>query len=348
MVNAEIKKTLDKYVQIIHELGNGNFGLRDGFLEPYFAINTSAFFSGDLIIRNYKLVDCWDCGRTAFRVGKELEEKGFEVKYKFARSQEGSIQNYVEVLDPDTKKIVRVDATPWYERLDPEYEEAGEHEAPTKDNYAIAILTQNAGPMLSVEKQTESLFIETYILGSYESTEDKLEEIRQLMAGQKIEKKEKGPHYSLQLWSKLCKSVVDETLDKIVFSVDILDSTKTYGYKGKMQDGEWIEHPEEALEMLAKDGVIKLKIETEEEFNSNQMAKQFGMLQASEIEDENNNITFLNDIAKQSPTRENLVRNLKANLGVLTNIIFNLHPWIQELNGNSSMNVSTGLTHFVY
>ena len=75
MVNPEIKATLDKYVQEVRALGNGNFGLRDGFLVPHLWITTSYPMSGDLVVRNDKFRDGWDCGRTAFRVGEEQEEK---------------------------------------------------------------------------------------------------------------------------------------------------------------------------------------------------------------------------------------------------------------------------------
>ena len=76
MINPKIKGTLDKYVQEIHRLGNDNFGLRDGFLVPHLWITTSYPMSGDLVVRNDTLRDGWDCGRTAFRVGEELREKG--------------------------------------------------------------------------------------------------------------------------------------------------------------------------------------------------------------------------------------------------------------------------------
>ena len=341
MVNLEIKNTLDKYVQEVHALGNGNFGLRDGFIVPHLWITTSYPMSGDLVVRNDKLRDGWDCGRTAFRVGEELREKGFEVKYKFTRSNEGSVQNYVEVLDPDTKQWVQVDATPWYERLNPGHKEAGEHQAPTKESYAKAILTTRGGPMLSVEKQADSLFIETYLLGGYTSQGGRFDELTDLVNGRSKPSDTKNPQYSLRLWSKLCKSVVDKTIDRVDVSVDILDSRRIWEYKEKMHDREFIEKPEETLEMLARDGVIRLRIEDYGKFLSNMAS---AMLKTDTPKMGRESIGYLDVIAGHSPDRQNIVRNIRANLGALTNMIFHLYPSIDTADGNYSVHVDIGMT----
>lgn len=339
MVHQAIKNTFDKYVQKVHDLGNGNFGLRDGFLVPDLRITTPYPRSGALLLRNDTFRDGWDCGRLAFRIGEELKEKGFKVKYKFATGRGGSTQNYTEVLDPETKQWVQVDATPWYEQLNPGHKEAGEHLGKTKDDYATIILTNQSGIMLSVEKQADSLFIETYLLGGYESLKDELAELTELINGCGPLRDTTKPQYSLRLWSKLCKSVVDGTLDQVNVLAEVLDSKRIHGYKEKMREGEWKEKPEETLEMLARDGVIRLRVEGYADFLSN---TTFAIIKTDTPAKGREELEYLDIIAGQYPIRQNIVRNVRENLGALTNMLFNLRPFIKTTDGEFEVDVVNG------
>lgn len=341
MVHPEIQKTLDAHVQAIRNLGNGNFGLRNGFLVPDLSITTSYAGSGDLVIRNAVLMHGWDCGRTAFRVGEELKRKGFQVRYRFAKGQEGSIQNYVEALDPETTEWVKVDATPWYEQLNPGYAEAGEHPMPTEAVYARAILSNGGGPMLSVEKQPDGLFIESYIGGGYRSSSDKLQELEAALAATKrgetlVEKKK--PQYTLKLWSKLCRSIVDTTLDAVEITVEVLDSERMYLAREKMQ-GTWREKPEEALELLVQEGIAQLKVRDYSEIMGK---RKEGKKQGSDA-NPMNGLAYLDVLAGESPARENLVRNVRTNLGALANVVLHLEERLRTEDGKAEINVKTGM-----
>ena len=341
MIHPAIRETFERYVQEIHRLGNGGFGLRQGFLEPSLGVTTTWPGAGTVVVQNDAFMNGWDCGRTAFRIGEDLRSQGFAVKYKFTKSAEGSVQNYVEILDPTTERWVQVDATPWYECLDPGHVAAGEHTMITKERYAKLFLTKNGGPLLSVDKVAEQLFIETYMGCGYTSTEDRIEALRAAKTRGEKPRATPEPHYELFLFSKLCRSVVDQTLDKIMVSVALLNATKTFEYRERFGDALWREEPVEALSRLVGDGIISVNVADYADFLCNQSA-YLARLNAPLAG--KNSFAAFSAIARQSPTKARLVENLTANLGALTNLVLHLPPTLVCTDGYTYVDVPTGMS----
>ncbi|MCK4589996.1 MAG: hypothetical protein KAT77_06130 [Nanoarchaeota archaeon] len=164
-MDPAIGATLEWYVDKISKEG---FGLRNGFMQENLFIGGDRETSG-LFVSHDVFVDSWDCGRAAWQLGIDFMSQGFEVKYKYTGNFGSSNHVYVEVFDPDTKKWIQVDPTPWYESLDCEHIESGEHENLDLALFKTVQLYHSGGPLVSLEKQDDGSFIETYIGGSFAS-----------------------------------------------------------------------------------------------------------------------------------------------------------------------------------
>lgn len=319
---------LNKYVGQINDLGNGNFGLREGFLIPFLYITTPFPNSGELIIRNSKFGECWDCLRTAYRIGKELEAEGFDVKYRAKRTDE-SVQNYVEVKNPETGEWIQIDATPWYRRLNPGHKATIEHPRLTQDDMEKVKISKWQGQMLSVEELADNLFVETYLSGGYKTQGDIISS----------DKSRELPDYSLRLWSRLCKSVVDKTMDRVDLSVDIIDSNKTSEYKSTMQEGQWLTKPEQVLRNLQEQGTIRLSVESYVDVLTNIGNHIIGNGMKPHGKED---LVYLDQILRMSPSSEPVVRNLRRNFDCLVNLLLNCRPSITTTNGRQIVYVKFG------
>ena len=158
-IHPDIKAEFEHHLDLVRRVEV--FGFRNEFLSPNLELYIHPINPEGILAFNPEFIDASDCARVAYRLGQDLEEKGFEVKYFATQSEFGSIQNYIEVLDPITKSWVQLDVTPWYEKINPGHAATKEHKNIQNEHLAYLNFSQNA-VMLSVTRYKE-LFNEVYL-----------------------------------------------------------------------------------------------------------------------------------------------------------------------------------------
>jgi len=315
-MNPQISAILDKYIKMCDR----DFGLRKGFLSNSLYLFVNSLYSKSLMSKCSEFDHCLECSRVSKRMGRELEKNGSEVKYKTGITGNNGKHIYLEVLDPDTQKWTKLDATP-YRKLNLEYKE-------TKEFNGGSEIVPLTGVLLDVEKKYDSFIFETTLSGKC----NMLSKVNHVMESKNLAGE--IPDYSLELMTYLSKGLANSVADGIYIFVDILDSKRTHLLNNLMEYEERIGNPEKALDFLIKEEIIRLKIEDHAKYLTNSVSESLGLDTGLDINgDRGNSMSYLDELSEGSEDRKKIVEILKGNLGVLPNIVSKLKPTIKTLDG---------------
>jgi hypothetical protein len=177
-------KTPDHLVGLGPVLGNG-IGL---YAAP------SAMVDGSLIIE-FDPTSYVDCRIIAQRLCADILSQNPELKPRVVM-QDGRIQNWVEITDPQTGGTIQIDATPWYGRLNPGLVGKESNEVPVIDHGEVK---KGSGPILSVKRMDTGVITVTLVgflpkvgIGA------KLQEVRRRMENADAQEEPK-PEYTFTL-----------------------------------------------------------------------------------------------------------------------------------------------------
>ncbi|MFH1850632.1 MAG: hypothetical protein ABH879_10735 [archaeon] len=311
MVHPVIQQKFDKYVA----LAAGNFGFRDALLEEM-EISTPDVFSGSLIIRNGQIGQMWDCESTRYRLGKELEGSGFEVRYPYTQSN-GTYHHFLEILDTDDDKWIQFDPSPWFQTINPGHPVSGY--GVSDEDYSYVEMWRSIGPILSLHRSGPN-FVQTFICGGYESPASR------------------GPvetpdrQYEVKLYGMRRLSLFDETQIGAQIAVNVLDSGEIQGQRAGMETMSWVCSPYQALGNLRERKQVELEVVA---YTGNGHDREFVKLF------EGDSVASLDAMVEAFPEAGDVVRNLRHNMGVLANVVFHLSPEIRT-EGGQTVNVAKG------
>jgi len=324
MVNDDILRIFEEHIKKYETLGNGNFGTREAFLDSELQIYATDDENGGLIFQSPKFAHNLDCGGAAFVLSRDLREKGFLTKEKYAMN-DGYQQNYVEVFDPESCKWLQLDATPWYRRIT-DHKEAGEY-AEREINLENKFITPEIGQFLSTKRQDDGSFVDVYIAGGYFSLNQLRAQMqRQIRTGKNVPQ---SPHYSFTLWARQSHDGI--TTSAAYLTWDVMDSRKL--------DNTWIDasYPSVMLEKLIKSGAAQVKIEGVTDRRTNEMLREADLDEVAG----KNTIDF--NYAAAVSTPETALR-LLYHVPVLANIALRLERLLKTRKGKV-IDVSTGTIH---
>jgi hypothetical protein len=171
---------LDKHLTSDHLVGLGPV-LGSGPVGLYAA--PSAMLDGSLFL-TFDPTNYVDCRVIAQNVCADILSHNPELKPRVVM-QDGRIQNWVEITDPQSGETIQIDATPWYGCLNPGLVGKESNEVCAID---ASELKKNLGPILSVKRTDVGVI--TVTLAGYlpkAGIEAKLEDIKMLQDGGKFD-----------------------------------------------------------------------------------------------------------------------------------------------------------------
>lgn len=334
MVDPQIQEVFDEHVRRYDSMGNGNFGVRNGFLDPKLEVLAQNTHDGSLWLRGPVFGEVYNCARVTHDLAADLSERGYEVKRKFTISPEGYTQNYLEVFDPESDEWIQLDATPWYQEIGTEHKETGEH--PKQENVEMnaSFITHEGGQFLSTQRQEDGSFIDAYLAGGYFSQTQNLANLQQMIAKQKQGEDVdalNNPHYQFRLWSRQGHSCDAKTTSRADIVYEVLDSAKIAQVRAELGKGAWLEDPRGSLERLIEEGAARVRVAGYSDylFNSAQL-----MIGQTELLGRDS-FDYLDELRSRGDTTPETIEWLNHNLGTLANVVFNVGPRLQTLSGEN-------------
>jgi len=263
MVDPQIQETFYSHVKGYRALGNGNFGVTDGFLDPDLEILADWNLNGSLIVRSSKFSSGYNCARTANELGLSLQGQGFDVKRQFSISQEGYIQNYLLVKDPQTDTWIQLDASPWFQKIDTTHKPQGEipiFEDPVPKSLVISPFN---GEFLSTKELDDGTFVDAYLSGGVYRQANTNGNVQPLVSSAK--NKGLGPYYTFRLWSRQGPTCISETLSNAAIRYEVSDTVKIMDVIEELGNNGWVDHPQQYLERLVEIAGAHMLVESHED-----------------------------------------------------------------------------------
>lgn len=331
MVDSRIKEVFDRYVAKFDAIGNGNFGLRNGFLASDLEVLASNTYDGSLLFKSDRFAETYNCARTASEIAQELQKQGFSVKRKNIISDEGYQQHFVEVFDPDSQTWIQIDATPWYKQMGNIHPTGNDTPEQKVDRTRSAIMP-NVGQFIATQQQKDGSFVDAYLAGGYFSLEQNLEQLHARMEAQ-IKglpfQRSTNPHYKFILWARQGPTCDAKTTSHAQLRYNIVDSAKVELVALELGANAWLQNPRAALERLVEVGAADIKIEGTRDWYMNLANYCLGFEQT----EGGNSFAYLELLKKRGDTTLETIQWLEDHLAVLANVAFRLGPYLNTPHG---------------
>ena len=214
-----------------HAVPEEKFGLG-----PYLETGTFGFMAASRVIKDGSMAiellnDRYnDCRTIAERMQNDIAANNPELKPEICWYSDRGVHNWVEITDPQTGERVQIDATPWYNQLNPGHVGSTNLES---NKVKVLKISNDGGTPFSVKTVGEKT-ISVYIYGSLPriSLTEKIALARKLIEDEKSGRVEKGtpvdprPEYRFVLAAVLAPHFGDIPEDIISFYVNVPDSLK--------------------------------------------------------------------------------------------------------------------------